>query len=192
MGLVCTNCLFITFFNGIFIFLPALVIGFVVFFILLRTRFEKYITKRTTAIACGIVVIVIIAPAVQFYYITVPPSIIVRQWHNNPGQNISEVLNWMGIVYDHTYGWKSGYFYLKNGTTTTDWFTSFRWTYDEGTRIITMTAQFRNSWTLLLRLDITLVNGTYYAMTTHYLRSQNFTIFDPWMLDNTTWRGYWN
>jgi hypothetical protein len=34
--------------------------------------------------------------------------------------------------------------------------------------------------------------GTHYAMTTYYISDVNFTLFDPLLFENTTWKGSLN
>lgn len=186
MSQVCSLCGLYTFFYGIFLFLPAIVIGFIAFFFILKSRFEMYVTNRNINIVCVIVAIIIITPAFLYYHSVVPPTQVTNQWHYDSGQNISTVIYWMGIHFDRTYATKKGYFYIKgNATQRTD----FRWEYDEWTRVITMTEQWSGQWKLSLRLDIAKVNGDYYFMKTHYICNQNFSLFDQWLLDNITWKG---
>ena len=186
MSSICPLCGLYTLFYGILIFIPGLIIGFIIFFFILRSRFEKYIIGRNINVVCVFVAVVIIAPAFLYYYSVVPPTQVTNQWHYDSGQNISKVLYWMGIHYDRTYTTKGGYFYLKGNQTQGNEFT---WTYNEPTRVITMTEELFGEWTLSLRLDIAKVNGNYYIMTTHYVSNQNFTLFDPLLFDNTTWKG---
>jgi len=56
------------------------------------------------------------------------------------------------------------------------------------TQGITITG-YRNEWRLLLRLDINLIAGSHYTMTTYYVSDVNFTLFNPLLFDNTTWKG---
>jgi len=179
MGQVCSNCALLPAFICFFGWLPALIIGVILFFIILRTKYEKFITLKSTTIFSVILALVIILPAISFYYETVPPKEVTNQWHYDEGQEISEVFEWMGIYYDTTYADKFGEFYD---------ITSFDWKYDESTQVITMTG-YRNEWKLLLRLDINLIAGSHYTMTTYYVSDVNFTLFNPLLFDNTTWKG---
>ena len=179
MQYVCSNCFFIVFGICIFIWFPALIIGVVLFFIILKTKYEKFITLKSTTIFSVILALVIILPAISFYYETVPQKEVTNQWHYDKDQEICGVFKWMDIHYSTTYTGRFGDFYD---------ITSFEWEYDESTQVITMTG-YRNEWRLLLRLDINLITGSHYTMTTYYVSDVNFTLFNPLLFDNTTWKG---
>jgi len=188
---VATNAGFLTAAICLFGWLPALVVGFIIFLLILRTKYGKFITLKSVTIFSFILALVIILPAISFYYETVPPKEITNQWHYDEDQEISEVLKWMGIHYDTTYANKGGYLYkVPNATQGTD----FEWEYDESTQVITMTEyeharEHIEDWKLLLRLDINLIAGSHYTMTTYYVSDVNFTLFNPLLFDNTTWKG---
>jgi len=158
--------------------LPALVVGFIIFLLIPRTKYGKFITLKSVTIVSVILALVIILPAISLYY-EVPPKEVTNQWHYDKDQEICGVFKWMGIHYDTTYTGKFGDFYD---------ITSFEWEYDESTQVITMTG-YRNEWKLLLRLDINLIAGSHYTMTTYYVSDVDFTLFNPLLFDNTTWKG---
>jgi len=182
-----------TVFICLLVWLPAIVIGFIIFLIILKTRYEKFITLKSVRIFSVILAIVIILPAIFFCYVTIPPQEVTNQWHYDKNQEISEVLRWMGIHYDNTYITKSGYLYeVPNATQGTD----FEWEYDKLAQVITMTEYDREperieDWELLLRLEIKRTES-HYTMTTYYISDVNFTLFDPLLFDNTTWKGSLN
>lgn len=185
MGQVCSNCGFLTIGICFLGWLPAVVIGFVLFLFILKTKFGKYITIKSTSIFCFILAVIIIMHAIFFYYITVPPKDVTNQWHCNENQEIFNVLKSMGFGYDTTYGDRGGYLNLKvNETQGTD----FDWTYDEGKHTIIMT-ELDGDWKLILRLDINLIKGSHYTLTTYYVDNRNFTLFDPLFFHNAHWKG---
>lgn len=188
---VASNAGFLTVAICLLVWLPTLVVGFIVFLLILKTKYEKFITLTNSTIFSWILALIIIIHAISFYYVTVPPTEVTNQWHYDGGQEISAVMKWMGIHYDTTYADKRGYFYkVPNATQGTD----FEWKYDKLTQVITMTEyepaqEHIEDWELRLRLDINLIEGSHYTMTTYYISDVNFTLFNPLLFDNTTWKG---
>ncbi|GAH14190.1 unnamed protein product, partial [marine sediment metagenome] len=107
---VASNAGFLTIVICFLGWLPALVVGFIIFLLLIRTKYEKNITLKSTTIFSVILALVIILPAISFYYETVPPKEVTNQWHYDKDQEICGVFRWMDIHYDTTYTGKFGAF----------------------------------------------------------------------------------
>jgi len=181
----CSNCAFFTLFICLFGWIPAIIIGLVIILFILKTKYERYVTLKNSTIFSFFLALIIIIHAISFYCVTVPPNEVTNQWHYDKGQEISEVMKWMGIHYSTTFADRSGYFYQVTNATQG---TGYDWDYDIYTKVITMTEGYNQEWELQLRLDIDFV-GSYYTMTTYYVDDVNFNLFDPLLFDNTTWKG---
>jgi len=190
-----TNFGFFTSIICIFGILPALLIGFVIFLFLLKTRFERFINKKNIIIVGIILAAIIIIPAIYNYYDVVPPKEITNNWQCEAGQNITNYITGMDIHYDTTYGFKSGDFVDVNGYVMEN--NSFLWEYDESSKEIIIkernmnyfNEQKHDGWALTLKLDIKLVENSHYEMTTHYVTDTNFSLFNATLFDGATWTG---
>lgn len=191
----CTNCGLITGFICIFGFLPALLIGFVIFFFLLKTKFARFFNMRNIVIFSIILAVVIVIPAIFYSYNTLPPKEITNNWECNVENEIYDKITGISIHYDKTYGTKSGIFLVVDGYVMEN--NSFFWEYDELSKEIIIKERDMNyinklkhdGWTLTLKLDIKLVENSHYEMTTYYVTDTNFSLFNATLFEGATWIG---
>jgi len=199
------------FFYCLIFYLPILVIITVVFFLLLKTRFAKFINKKSVGVFCVILATILIAPAIIGYYNTVPPKEVTNVWIVDDGQDLQSHIVGMTIIYDRTYGWKSGYFliegagaggYVIGGNESYKVLEDnpFVWSYNElSNEILIQESSLQGGdtpteygWSLTLRLDIDKSEEPHYTMTTNYVSDFSFILFNATLFDNVNWTGAWD
>jgi len=198
MQLICSNCGLLNSIIFTFIGLPLLVIGYLVFVKLQKTRFAKLLTKRNVNIICVMLVIIlspiVIVSGINSYYQTVPPSELTKIWIMNNGNNIMPKFAGMTLVYDHTYATKHGSFVINYsyGDYTTLDHSDFIWEYSKTTNELAIKKSkdwFQidpTGWSLTLKIEIDTSKDPS-IMTTYYINSTNFTFFNATLFDGATW-----
>lgn len=187
---ICSNCVFLTMFICILGFLPAILIGLAIFFLIRKTKFAKHVNGKTVTIICIIMSLLIIMPAVVFYYDTVPPEELVNYWLCDADQDIYYEIDSIKLIYDNTCTLRTGRLSCKFPDQVPAFYLDeFKWEYDRLSKEITMTSSPSEDWELTLRLDVDLVKGEHYMMTTYYVSDTNFTLFDATLFDGTSWTG---
>lgn len=201
MIMVGPNYFFLTTYICLLGWLPAMAVGFVIFLLILKTKYEKFITIKSSTIFSFILALIIIIHAVSFYYERSPPSDVVDTWFPEEGQllcvNLSNSCSAFEIQYREYHDSKEGYidFITSNYSGSFD----FEWDFDKFSNVITI---FYNNnsryaiafphnpdldfeWEVKLRLEIT-DEG---KLITYYISEVN-TPFDAKLLDGVTWFSY--
>lgn len=200
MGYTCTNCPLVTIFLFIFVLLPILLIGFIVFLVLRRTKVANILNEKNVHIFCIVIAGIIIAPAALNYYYTVPPKEVTHIWAIDNNQPLQTQILGMSIFYDNTYGKKGGYLFFNGrpgngmfvaGYEVTD-DSAFTWSYDASTQELTLQqgniwTTVQNGWELTLKLIINTTNTTHSTMTTQYVKDANFNFFNATLFNGVTW-----
>ena len=199
MGFTCTNCPIITIILFLFVLLPALLVGFIVFLVLRRTKAAKIINGKNIGIFCVVVAGIIIAPAAINYYYVVPPKDVTHTWIVDNNQTLQKQMLGISIFYDTTYGSKGGYFlnggsgdgfYISGYKVIND--SGFRWNYDTSSKELTLQQgniwkTVPRGWQLTLRLTITTTNASHPTITTQYVRDVNFPFCNATLFNDVTW-----
>jgi hypothetical protein len=135
-----SNAFFYNIFFCFTVFIPILIIGFVIFILIQRTKYARYVTNRNVQIIALIISIFVIGNSLFFFYEWSPPSGIIDTWHCKEGQllciDLSNNCSRLKIGYDNTYAIKYGYldFITYNYSGSFD----FEWNFDKLTNIITI------------------------------------------------------
>ena len=189
------------FFYNLFVFfaviIPIVIFGFVIFILIQRTKYVKYVNNRNVQIFALIISIFIICSGIIFYYEYSPPSGIIDTWFCEEDQilcvNLSNNCSRFEINYDKTFARKYGYldFYIENYSGYFD----FEWNFDKLSNIITI--YYNNNsrhkinlhnppldleWEVKLKLEI--IDGG--KLLTHYI-SEIDAPFNAKLLDGITW-----
>jgi len=188
MGRICSNCAFLTLGICILAFLPALLLGFIAYYFLRKTRFAKYLNSKSIGIICIIMAVLIIIPAIISYYDIVPPKEVTNWWKCDSGQEICNEISGMMLIYDTTYAWRDGSFTINNIDLPDS---GFNWKYDESSNKIKIIG-LEQDWNLILNLDINTNLEPHYTMTTYYISDKNFSFFDVTLFDGVNWTGAWD
>jgi len=195
VGSAFSNAIFYNIFMCLTVFIPIVVFSFVIFIVIQRTKYAKYVTNRNVKIIALIISVFLIGNGILFYYEWSPPSGIVDTWHCEEGQllcvNLSNSCSRFDIAYDNTYAREYGYldFITSNYSGSFD----FEWDFDKLSNVLTI---FYNpetnrmgryspldfEWEVKLRLEITDEN----KLITHYIGEDNAP-FDANLLDGITW-----
>ncbi len=193
--IACTNCAIIPGYICIVGVLPVLLIGFVIFFFLLKTKLSRFINSKNVIIFSIIIAVLIIALSISFYFDTVPPREVTNNWRCKKGQDIRNEISGISIIYDDTYGTRTGDFLDGDGYSMNN--SDFIWDYNEISKELDIKERShinfykvkQDGWRLTLRLDIKLANNSYYRMTTYYVSDTNFTFFNATLFDDATFFG---
>ena len=184
------------------VIIPIVVIGFIIFILIQRTKYAKYVTNRNVQIIALIISIFIIGTSIFFYYEYSAPSGIIKWWSCENGQILCDKQNnsysGFNIFRDSTYNYRYGHlnFITNNYSGSFD----FEWNYDKLSNIITIfytnysyhiiptpdEPPLGFEWEVKLRLEIINEN----KMLTHYI-SQDNAPFNAELFDGITWVAIW-
>jgi len=195
-------------FIQLILLIPALLIVFIIFFVIQRTKYANSITKKKVNIICLVfVIVVIIFSGLNYYQVRVPDELLY-EWCCDEGQEVCEYGKGSVLYLEKTWGhsfhvtsnWgpHKGYFIRPNSTFEKK--LDFGWGYDNLNNILTMHKPYNSNtevynestdrwenmqeWEVQLRLDVT-SSG---KMTTYYVSSNNAP-FDANFFDGVSWTG---
>ena len=173
MMIATSNAYFFIFLYG-FIMTPVLIVGFIVFLILQRTSFARFLNKRNIGIICVIMAIVVMIPAVNFTLTKLPPAELLYTWNCDEGQSINDSA--LALYYDSTYAWKVGHFIYE------DVGREIEWDYDRSSNRFTFWPRGYKEWEVSFRIEFTSDN----TMTTYYISNVSAP-FDARLFDGLSW-----
>lgn len=187
--LITRNLMILASFVMLVLILPALLVGFLLFILIQRTKFEKSVNKKNINIICIIIVIIIIIIPIRFYIWARIPTEIIYDWHCDEGQvlcnngNCSILSLKKGYYAAAAIGPHDGYFVGPN--LTFDDRIDFYWGYDNFNHELTIDPHgYEGGGEVILRLKVTSPG----KMTTYYVSSNNAP-FDAKLFDGITWTG---
>ena len=177
MMIATSNAYFFIFLYGL-IMTPVLIVGFIVFLILQRTSFARFLNKRNIGIVCVIMAIVVMAPAVNFTLTTLPPSELLYYWGpDDEGQSMN--ISSLDLYYDSTLARKRGHFVYD------DLAYQIEWEYDRNSNKFTFgELPMGHGWEISIRIEFTSDN----TMTTYYLSNVS-SPFNAELFDGLSWTG---
>lgn len=167
------------------IILPALIIVFVILYIIKKSNYERLVTKKKINVISLIFVIAIIIFSVYNYQGFRVPSEIIKEWTCEECESLcyNGSCSKLVIKRDTTVGNQDGYFTHFNTSYEPSLKKSYKiyyWDYDKFSNIVTL--EFSNESIVKLKLDIKSSN----KMTTYYVSDTNAP-FDAKKLDDITW-----
>lgn len=169
-------------------FLVILIIGFIFFTLIQKSKFAGIINKKSINKICFALFILITIGTLIFRFFIITPGEIKRWWKCDGNKNFSlckeieeiKEINGMRFKYDDTYARKTGAF-----TEASHYRIEFHWSYNPLSKRITI-RDFEDQ-TLTLKVDINKLEDPYYTMTTYYVDSSSGFPFDGKLLDGVIW-----
>jgi len=176
IGIACSNAFFMIV-GSLVIVIPALIIGFILFLLLQRTSLVKFVNGRNITIVCIIIVILFIAPAINYTITTLPPSELLYYWNCDEGQSINDSVLWLN--YDDTYAEKGGMLLHENISY------EIEWDYDSNSNELIIWNERFEQWDVKLKIEFIKSN----IIKTHYI-SNNSAPFNAELFDGIIWMRY--
>jgi len=143
-----------------------------------------------------IVVVGFFAPYIFYHiyseFLPRPSDYLIKDWHCEPGTEISADVEEMSLWYDTTYGRRQGDFNpLKD-----NFYGQFIWNYDENTKYFELKSfsGIGIEWSILLMAEFNL-SAEPITLTTYYISDSNFTnfaYFNASLFDGVTWTGLYD
>ncbi len=181
----CHLCIFNTFWTFIVLGIPCLLIGFALFFMIQKTKFANFVTKRNVNIVCVILIVTILIPSIINIIGVIAAPNLRGYWYCDENEDIYEKFQIMELYKDPTYGWKRGEFFVDSGNTFSSISDPFTWQYDTSSNQLTLTEEY-DGWTILLRIEHK--NEKYPSeMKTYYINSIGEAPFDAELFDEVSW-----
>jgi len=169
--------------------IPVVIIAFIIFILVQRTKYAKFVNMKSIIIASIVFSAVIIGHFIQFNYEWSPPNEIIDFWKSEYGR--------MDITFDDTYAWK--HIHLEVNDNVNGWSNDGQWDYDKSTHNFVIyfpfyptdssnrAEDFDYEWQILLKIELE-DSG---AMITQYISDNDVPFNASKVFDDVTWNTYY-